>query len=216
MTVDIWHKLHQRGYFPNHVHYRGLKPDDGTVRGEIQEAVGLYPTDRVLDLGCGYGRVMHSVAPHVCWVTGLDVDDVPLVMANVLLNEAGRFNTGTHRGTGKLLPFQPGTFSLVYSIDTFLHLPREYTRSYAGEIKRVLMPAIGRTYLQFLCDHPSLPREIDPTNVAEQCIGWTLDDLAALFPGAKITTKEHKKVYQVATVVWREHGNLQKRGGPMG
>jgi SAM-dependent methyltransferase len=109
---------------------------------EIDEALcnwGLLGSDRrVLDLGCGIGRMLPALAQHCGYVVGLDI-------SKGMLDEARRRcarydNLALVRGSGRdLAMFGAETFDLVLAVDSFpyLHLSGLSERLF-GEAARVL------------------------------------------------------------------------------
>lgn len=102
--------------------------DDNLFRDCIARYIGRE--SRVLDLGAGAGLVtqmnFRGLAAHV---TGIDLDE--RVLANPFLDEA-------HLGTAEKLPFESGSFDVVFSDNVLEHLPDPVT--VFGEVARVLRP----------------------------------------------------------------------------
>jgi len=48
---------------------------------------GLSGTERVLELGCGYGRIMKEIAPHASSVLGIDLSPASVAMGKAYLKE---------------------------------------------------------------------------------------------------------------------------------
>lgn len=93
---------------------------------------------RVLDFGCGAGRLSQALAAHADEVVGVDVSPPMLEMARSLdppakcafvLNE-----------TSDLSRFPDGHFDLVYSELVLQHLPPKVISAYLKEFVRVLAP----------------------------------------------------------------------------
>jgi SAM-dependent methyltransferase len=100
---------------------------------------------RVLDFGCGAGRLTQALAEHADVVVGLDVAPAMLETARRLeppgncrfvLNEAS-----------DLSAFESGSFDLVYSELVLQHLPARVIEGYLREFVRVLAPG-GAALLQ--------------------------------------------------------------------
>ena len=106
---------------------------------------------RVLDLGCGVGRVMREIASQFQSVAGVDVSSEMLRHGRPWLAAAG--NVSTHEGAGAdLSMFPDATFDCAYSSLVVQHLPKPVFVSYAAEVNRVLKPS-GRFLFQALLGH---------------------------------------------------------------
>ncbi|HQU68775.1 MAG TPA: methyltransferase domain-containing protein [Albidovulum sp.] len=95
----------------------------------------------LLDIGCGAGGIdIALVTRHGAgYVTGLDVEDTVLAHARGLIAKAG---LSTQIGLVKVapgpLPFPPGTFDVVFSKDSIIHIPDK--AALMAEVFRVLKP----------------------------------------------------------------------------
>ncbi|GAC1354716.1 MAG: hypothetical protein NVS4B8_21070 [Herpetosiphon sp.] len=120
-------------------------PDEATLRRtgsamstRLVDALAITPDDRVLEIGCGVGRIGRELAPHVAEYHGCDIAAPILKLArqrtahlpNVRLHELSR--------TG--LPFVDNTFDRAYSHLVMFHLDKEDMFGYLEEITRVLRP----------------------------------------------------------------------------
>ncbi|MEP6775690.1 MAG: class I SAM-dependent methyltransferase [Chloroflexota bacterium] len=106
--------------------------------------LNIEPTDRVLEIGCGVGRVGHELAPLCGEWHGSDIsgnmikfargrtEDIP----NIFLHELPEPN---------LSIFNDGYFDCVYSTIVFMHLDKAEMFNYMLETYRVLAPG-GRAY----------------------------------------------------------------------
>lgn len=95
---------------------------------------------RVLEIGCGVGRMTRWFAEEFGEVHALDVSPEMIAQARVRL--AGYRNLTLHTGTGvDLEPLPDGYFDLVFSYIVFQHIPSAAViRSYVREAARVLKP----------------------------------------------------------------------------
>ena len=95
----------------------------------------------VLDIGCGAGGVdLALVQTHGAgYVTGIDVEDSVITHARALVTRKGLTD---HVGLVKVapgpLPFPPGTFDVVFSKDSIVHIPDKH--ALMAEVARVLKP----------------------------------------------------------------------------
>lgn len=198
--IENWQQLHTAGYFDNHPHYAGWPIDDGSIVKELKYYVDIYPDDDVLEIGCGYGRLMISIADHVHSITGVDLHEAPLKRARELLRL--KRNAKVILNDGMSLPFEDGTFSLVFSSSSFQHMPRSIVRNYLIETARVLKSG-GRACIQMLAA-PAGRTRIDPSLIQEQSVGWTSEQIIAAADGigmhSRIQTSDEKSLLFIGSV----------------
>jgi len=94
---------------------------------------------RVLDLGCGTGRYTVPLAATGARVTGLDLAASMLDRAAAKLAAAG-LTADLRRGDMTELPFETGSFDVVVSTLTLMHVPPADRQRVFCEIARVLVP----------------------------------------------------------------------------
>lgn len=95
----------------------------------------------VLDIGCGAGGVDIALARNhgAGFVCGIDVEDAVLDHARALVGRAGlKERIGLVKVAPGPLPFPPGTFDLVFSKDSIVHIPDK--QALMAEVFRVLKP----------------------------------------------------------------------------
>ncbi|KAH8645450.1 S-adenosyl-methionine-sterol-C-methyltransferase [Xylariales sp. PMI_506] len=129
----------------------------------IAREIGLKPGMKVLDLGCGRGRVAAHMAAYTgAQVTGLNIDPNQVAQAREFNKELGLQNEFVEHDQNDLpLPFADGTFDAFYEIQA-LSLCKD-PRALFKEVYRVLKP--GARFL--LMDWVSLPayNPADPEHV---------------------------------------------------
>jgi ubiquinone/menaquinone biosynthesis C-methylase UbiE len=97
----------------------------------------LGPDARVLDVGCGTGRVMEHLAPWCREVHGIDISERMVAGGRERL--AHLPNVHFHHGNGyDLAGFGDDSFDVVYSIVALQHMPRTIAYNYLLESNRVL------------------------------------------------------------------------------
>lgn len=101
------------------------------------DVLGVKAGDRVLDIGCGVGRLMLREARRGCRVTGLDLMRPDLVRARRLLKTAAG-GVDLVEGDAGRLPFAEESFDFVTCTETLEHVA-DY-RLALREIARVLRP----------------------------------------------------------------------------
>lgn len=94
---------------------------------------GLKPGDRVLDVGCAKGFLVHDLLTSLpgLEVFGLDISEYALKTCHPAV--VGRL----HLGSADNLPFPDGSFQAVVSLDTVHNLPRDRARAALAEIQRL-------------------------------------------------------------------------------
>jgi SAM-dependent methyltransferase len=104
-----------------------------------QLAPFIRPESRVLEIGCGAGRILRHVAVLAADVHGVDIS--PRMV------EEGRRRLGDldhvsfHVGNGyDLADFEDGSFDVVYSVVALQHMPKTVALNYFKEAHRVLRP----------------------------------------------------------------------------
>lgn len=113
--------------------------DVEVARDQLQR-LGLPTTwERVLDFGCGAGRLSQALAQHAGEVVGLDVAAPMLETARGLDRTGGRISFVLNEDPD-LRSFPDGHFDLVYTERVLQHLPRSVLETYLGEFARVLRP----------------------------------------------------------------------------
>ena len=93
---------------------------------------------RVLDLGCGIGRLAIALAPHAAEVVGVDVSPGMVRQAEQRAGDAARFAVANGRDLGE---WPDARFDLVVAADSFPYLVRAgIVEEQVAEIARVLVP----------------------------------------------------------------------------
>lgn len=98
----------------------------------LRTFLALTPTDRLLDLGCGSGRMMVWNHDTGAWMVGVDV-------APFFAHEAVE-QSDLVLGDLRRLPFPDGAFTKAWSLDVFEHLSKEALQGFLRETARVMAP----------------------------------------------------------------------------
>jgi SAM-dependent methyltransferase len=99
---------------------------------------------RILDFGCGCGRVlryMAEIAP-ASSIQASDIDREAIAWCEVEFRGEvgrGRLNFAVN-GDRPPTPFASDTFDLVYAVSVFTHLPEDLQLLWLGELRRVMRP----------------------------------------------------------------------------
>lgn len=116
----------------------------------IARDLGLKPGDRVLDLGCGRGRVAAHIAKYSgAHVTGINIDPDSMDQARIFNKELGLGNTFVVKDFNDLpLPFEDQSFDAFYNIQAF-SLAKDH-KALFKEIFRVLKPGARFSSLDWI------------------------------------------------------------------
>ena len=131
----------------------------------------LLPSERVLDIGCGIGRMalpltqyleagrydgVDIVEPGIAWCTQNIATRYEnfrfhrLDLAHPIYNPTGK------RATTELrLPFAEGSFDFVFMTSIVPHLHAEEVRAYAREVRRVMAPDARLFMTAFMLNRPA-------------------------------------------------------------
>src|SRR5438094_945805 len=85
----------------------------------------IEPTDTVLDLGCGIGRVTRYVAPLCREIWAVDASETMLRLARERLADVPNVRFQLGRGTS-LPELDSGSIDFAYSLLTLQHIEREH------------------------------------------------------------------------------------------
>lgn len=113
--------------------YKRLIVDDELLQEKLQPFVDK----KVLEIGCGIGRVSQFIADEFKEVIGLDISDKMIEMGNKRLSKVK--NIKLIATDGRTYPVEDGSVDLVFSFIVFQHMAdRETIRKNFEEASRVL------------------------------------------------------------------------------
>ncbi|WP_370462394.1 class I SAM-dependent methyltransferase [Nocardiopsis sp. FR6] len=101
--------------------------------------LGLRGVRRVLDFGCGAGRLSNALAAHFDEVVGVDISAPMLAEARRLDRSGGRISFVLNERPDLSL-FGDDSFDLVYTDLVLQHLPPDLAEGYVREFARVVRP----------------------------------------------------------------------------
>lgn len=163
VSKDAWLSLLQRSVrepyiegveFPRFPHssiqmgYNGAVDEESMSRAhafweyaeEYSHATGrpLGKDSRVLDIGCGWGRITRTFARDVPAenLYGVDIDPNAITLCRYL-GVPGQF---TLTEPGARLPFPDGYFNVIVALSVFTHLPEAVATNLIAEMHRVAAP----------------------------------------------------------------------------
>jgi SAM-dependent methyltransferase len=151
--------------------------------------LGVAPGDRVLDLGCGFGRHAYQAARLGAEVVAFDAgaDEVRQVQDTFgAMYEAGELDpetarVGAVRGDALRLPFEDGAFDRVIASEVLEHIPDDHVAM--AELARVLRPGGSMAI--------TVPR------CGPEFVNWALSDEYHNVPGG------HVRIYRYRELVAR-------------
>ena len=133
--ADLWKRVHGNEEFAAFVSM-GKKISLDLEHAITLESIELQPPARILDFGCGCGRVVqHFHGLHEdCDFYGTDIDAEAILWCQNHLVSLGEF---VANGNWPPLPFPDEHFDLVYAISVFTHLPEDMQLAWLEELRRV-------------------------------------------------------------------------------
>ncbi|MEU4761782.1 methyltransferase domain-containing protein [Actinosynnema sp. NPDC023794] len=108
--AEAWNGYEGKHWAENQDRYDAVNAGFNDV---LITAADLSPDDRVLDIGCGNGRISWLIAPHVAHVTGVDLSGPMLARAR--MTTVGAPNVTFAQGDAQVFPFPPHAFDVVVS-----------------------------------------------------------------------------------------------------
>lgn len=111
----------------------------GSLEYQFLVNVGLKPTDHIIDIGCGSGRLAYQLANYLTDGHYLGTDVVPELL-EYAKNLVDRDNFRFELTNGFVIPEQDKQADWVVLFSVFTHLMQEEIYIYLKEIKRVLKP----------------------------------------------------------------------------
>lgn len=112
---------------------------------ELRDTVGILETDKVLEVGCGIGRMGRAMARSCGHWTGSDVAAPMLAIAAERLRDLSNVDLIATSGYD-LDVFEDAVFDLIYCTAVFMHLEMWDRFRYIADARRVLKPN-GRLYV---------------------------------------------------------------------
>jgi SAM-dependent methyltransferase len=174
-SLKTWSEMHDSSYFFKHPHYRNMPfgdiPGAEYLNSEVlSDYSKVGGEDVVLEVGCGYGRLVYDFSKVAKEVKGIDLHRVPIDYGNKHL-KAKFDNAELMVFDGLNFPFSYSYFTVVYSVCVMQHIPDSIVVNHIKEASRVLKDG-GRMVYQFLMA-PLGNRVFNTKKRQEQSVGRT-------------------------------------------
>ena len=138
---------------PENIAWKGDEPTE-VVKKAVDEGI-IKPGDRVLDIGCGFGRNANGIAKMGTDVTAVNIDDDEIDYAKIRADEAGVCVDYIHANATEL-PFPEKSFDVALDLGcSHMISTKEGQENAAREASRVLKPGGFLVYFGFSKEHPS-------------------------------------------------------------
>ena len=123
----------------SHLHDFGSRFQRYRAR-KVLDLCAPRPTDRILDLGCGWGTISFALGPRVREVVGLDFSVRAITGCNARADEFGLDNVFFRVGDARASGLAAESFDVVVAADLFEHLYSDDSEAVAAEAFRLLRP----------------------------------------------------------------------------
>lgn len=142
----------------------------------------LTSFQKILDFGCGPGRVISSIKDMhpAAELFGSDIDGEAIGWARANLADVGDFRVN---GPNPPLPFADETFDLIYSISIFTHLPEDMQHGMLAELRRILKPGGVLLTTKLNPEAYELPEAVRAQGVKDGFVYWGDADATEGLPG---------------------------------
>jgi ubiquinone/menaquinone biosynthesis C-methylase UbiE len=109
------------------------------VEAHILKGLSFPPDSRVLEIGCGLGRLLKPLARRFAEVHGVDISEEMITQCSERLRSLA--NVHVQQSDGSLATFPDGYFDFCFSWRVFQHIPeKRFVLRYLQEGSRVLKP----------------------------------------------------------------------------
>lgn len=109
------------------------------LEAEVQHAFGkIRPGDRVLESGCGYGRILEGLAAHAATVVGIDSSPASLALARSMLTRFSNCRLAAMNAVS--MGFVNGAFDVVAILQNGISAFKVDRRQLIAESLRVTRP----------------------------------------------------------------------------
>ncbi|MEO8040849.1 MAG: bifunctional 2-polyprenyl-6-hydroxyphenol methylase/3-demethylubiquinol 3-O-methyltransferase UbiG [Betaproteobacteria bacterium] len=121
IEIEKFSALAHRWWDP-HSEFKPLH-DINPLRLDLIDRLARLHDKRVLDVGCGGGILSESMAARGAQVTGIDLAEKPLKIAQLHLLESGMAVDYRHVSIEAIAESEPGSFDIVTCMELLEHVP---------------------------------------------------------------------------------------------
>lgn len=146
----------------------------------------VRPTDTVLEIGVGLGRIIACSARAFKQVYGIDISETVLQKAAAHLQKQGIANVTLKPTRGDSIPLEDSLIDYCYSYLVFQHIPSHaIVQNYVSEIYRVLKPkGLCRIQLAKADGQPHEQSQVDSSWTIDQRCTYDAESARTLFSQA--------------------------------
>lgn len=176
-------KVHEKQFFDKTFETEGRKPVQKFYR-VIQSSRKYYENylfthsknKDVIEYGCGKGTYAFLLAKHGARVTGIDISEVAIKMANAQAEEQGVKNIEFLEQDAEAMEFDDNSIDLIFGTSILHHL---HLNKAMNEISRVVKPEGKAVFIEPLGHNPliNLYRKLTPQYRTEDEHPLTMKDL---------------------------------------
>lgn len=147
-----------------------------------------------LDFGCGVGRLTLALASHFQQVSGVDIAESMIELAN-------RYNKYPERckyfvnTKDDLSLFGERSFDFIYTIIVLQHMRQEYAKSYIAEFVRLLKPA-GVAVFQMPAKYTGPPHHALQPSIGQR-ISYRFKQMLKPWVGWMMPERAHMEMYGI-------------------
>lgn len=105
---------------------------------------------RVLEIGCGNGKIVNSLVNRSCDITAIDFSQKAVAMSHRIIT---RYHIGDSLvADARCLPFRNNAFNIVIASHVFGHMLADDRKTISSETERVLQPGGYLVFSEFSVD----------------------------------------------------------------
>ena len=177
-SIEMWRRLHQRGYFIHHPYFDGGRLATGIDLDVIRKYRMLNSSMNALVIGSGYGRESALIAPHVRVLYAIDFEETH-VMARRFLGSRNIRNVIFVPISPTWDENIPKGIDIVYTITVVQHLERSVTTEYFKRLHDKMNPD-GSLIVQFCNCLDGGTFDIIPGTIYEPQVNWTIPQIRTM------------------------------------